>query len=90
MKSYYADYNKGFSDEIVVLPIINKYFNRNIKKTEGRYNKFDFEDDESGDDSDSEDEFDREPNKEDKQENEKSNSFSIELYKNKFDEPLKR
>lgn len=46
MKSYYVDYNKGSSDEIVVLPIINKYFNRNIKKTEGRYNKFDFEDDE--------------------------------------------
>jgi hypothetical protein len=46
MKSYSTDYNKGCNDEIIVLPIITKFFNRDIKKTENRYSKFDFEDNE--------------------------------------------
>jgi len=45
MKSFHKDLQKGKEDEITVLPIICKYFNREIKQLKEKYSKYDFEDD---------------------------------------------
>jgi hypothetical protein len=42
---YKRDYDFGIQNENSILPIIEKHFNDNIKKTKGKYNRFDFEGD---------------------------------------------
>lgn len=47
MKSSFSrDFKKGKEAERVVLPIIQKFFNRDIKQSVGKYCKYDFEDNE--------------------------------------------
>lgn len=45
MKVYKEELKEGLKIQELVLPIIKKYFNRDIKNTEGRYNKYDYIDD---------------------------------------------
>jgi len=46
MKTYKQEYEAGKKSEDEVLPIIIKYFNRDIKASVGRYTRYDFEDSE--------------------------------------------
>ena len=45
MVHYNESYKFGKEQETIVLPIINKYFNRDIKPYKERYSKYDFYDD---------------------------------------------
>ena len=45
MKSYKKELEIGLKNQEIVLPIITNYFKRNIKNTEGRFNKYDYLDD---------------------------------------------
>ncbi len=44
MGTYKNEYEAGKKSEEEVLPIITKYFKREIKKSVGRYTRYDFED----------------------------------------------
>jgi hypothetical protein len=46
MRTFKADYNLGTKNEIMILPKLINYFKRDIVKTNGMYDKFDFKDDE--------------------------------------------
>ena len=46
MGTYKQEYEAGKKSEEEVLPIITKYFNREIKASVGRYTRYDFEDSE--------------------------------------------
>jgi hypothetical protein len=45
LKNYKDELQTGLKMQEIVLPIINNYFNRDIKPTQGRYNKYDYIDD---------------------------------------------
>jgi hypothetical protein len=44
MKVYKQELQTGLKNQEIVLPIINKYFNRIINNTKGQYNRYDYED----------------------------------------------
>ena len=45
MKVYKEELATGLKTQEIVLPIIKKYFKRNIKNTDGKYNRYDYTDD---------------------------------------------
>ena len=44
MKSFQNDLKKGKEDELLVLPKIQKFFNRDIIKVKDEYSRYDFQD----------------------------------------------